>query len=101
MINQEKILRIPETLERLGTSKTNLYDKVNEGLFTSPVKILGKRAVGFAESEVDAILTFVIAGKSDDELRGLVRLLNEERQRKAEKLIKDLTNKTNNDGVKT
>jgi prophage regulatory protein len=52
----ERILRLPEVISRTGLSKSTLYDLLETGRsdFPKPIKILGARAVGFVESEVEA-----------------------------------------------
>ena len=49
----DRLLRLPEVLQLTGLSRSTLYRKVKEGDFPCPVK-LGKRAVGWRESEVIA-----------------------------------------------
>ena len=39
--------------EKAGLSKTALYQKISEGTFPKPVR-LGRKAVGWIESELDA-----------------------------------------------
>jgi prophage regulatory protein len=76
-----RLLRISATLERTGDTRTPLYDRISKGLFTRPVKCSGRRAAGWPEHEVQAIMTARVAGASDDEVRKLVERLHEERQR--------------------
>lgn len=68
------ILRLPSVLNKRGRSRSAHYLDIHEGLFTPPVPI-GSRAVGWPENEVDAINAARIAGKSDCEIRELVRRL--------------------------
>ena len=68
------ILRLPTVIRRRGRSRSAHYLDIQEGLFPHPVSI-GARAVGWPEYEVDAINAARIAGKSDDEIRGLVKEL--------------------------
>lgn len=74
-----RILRKPEVLKRTGISMSSLYNKVTDGTFPPPIP-LGERAVGFVSSEVDAFIDYMIAGKSQDDLRELVKNLVEQRQ---------------------
>ena len=46
------ILRLPAVKARTGLSRSTIYQRVAEGSFPKPVN-LGKRAVGWLESEVD------------------------------------------------
>ena len=46
------ILRLNEVKRRTGLSRSSIYAKIAEGDFPSQVS-LGKRAIGFVESEID------------------------------------------------
>ena len=48
----EKILRLPNVLDRTGLSRSTVYLRVTEGRFPRPVS-LGGRAVGWIETEVE------------------------------------------------
>jgi len=48
----EKILRLPNVLDRTGLSRSTVYLRVTEGRFPKPVS-LGARAVGWIETEVE------------------------------------------------
>jgi prophage regulatory protein len=76
----DPILRRPAVQEITGWCKSGLYKAAADRIFTSPVKI-GPRASGWPESEVAAIQAARIAGKSQGEIKELVRQL--ESQRKA------------------
>jgi prophage regulatory protein len=65
------ILRLPAVKARFGRSRSSTYADIKSGLFVSPI-LIGARAVGFPENEVNAIIAARIAGKSDDEIRQLV-----------------------------
>ena len=74
-----KILRLHDVLNKRGSSRSSHYLDIQQGLFTKPVS-LGRRAVGWPESEVDTINAARIAGLSDDEISELVKTLEAERQ---------------------
>jgi prophage regulatory protein len=74
-----RILRVPATCECTGNQRSTLYDKIKRGLFVPPVKI-GARSSGFPQHEVNAINAARISGKSDDQIRKLVRELVEARK---------------------
>lgn len=74
-----KILRKPEVLDRTGWSNPTLYNKINDGLFP-PGFSIGKRAVGWLDTEVDKYILAMVAGESADELRVLVKKLLLERK---------------------
>jgi prophage regulatory protein len=75
------IQRLPSVLYERGRSRSSHYHDIQQGLFTRPVQI-GLRAVGWPSTEVEALKTARIAGKSDKEIRALVVKL--EAARKAE-----------------
>ncbi len=70
----EPILRRPRVEEAIGLSRSSIYLRVSQGLFTRPVKI-SLRAVGWPASEVAALNAARIAGKSDHDIRALVTQL--------------------------
>lgn len=49
--NNDRLLRMPEVLERVAFSRSSLYRAFESGRFPSPVK-LGQRSVAWRESEV-------------------------------------------------
>lgn len=68
------IYRVPDTLKARGIGRTQHYADIAEGLFTKPVKI-GRRMSGWPDTEVAALNQARIAGKSNAEIRALVRKL--------------------------
>ena len=76
------ILRIPAVKSYSGLSRSTIYLRIAQGLWTKPVS-LGARAVGWPSDEVEAINAARIAGKTDEEVRALVAKL--EAARKAAK----------------
>ena len=78
MANIEPILRRPRVEEAVWLSRSTIYLRVTQGLFTQPVSI-GLRAVGWPAGEVAAINAARIAGQSDDEIRQLVKQLHNAR----------------------
>ncbi len=74
------ILRLPAVLRERGRSRSAHYLDIRAGLFTRPIAI-GLRSVGWPASEVAALNAARIAGKSDDEIRELVRALEAQRKR--------------------
>ena len=77
-----RIMRKPETIKKLGLSKSTLHTRINDGLLPPPVS-LGARAVGFIEHEIESVLAAIVAEKSNDEIRLLVCYLIEQRQQAA------------------
>lgn len=73
------IMRIPKVKSVSGLSRSTIYLRIAQGLWTKPVS-LGPRAVGWPSEEVEAINAARIAGKSDEEVRRLVTRLEEARK---------------------
>ena len=70
----EPIFRRPRVEDTSGYSRSTLYLRISQGLWTRPGS-LGPRAVGWPAGEVAAINAARIAGKSDDNIRALVTQL--------------------------
>ena len=73
------ILRIPDVKSKSGLSRSTIYLRIAQGLWTKPVS-LGGRAVGWPSDEVAAINAARIAGKTDEEVRALVAKLEVSRK---------------------
>lgn len=67
----QQIQRLPAVKFQSGLSRSTLYLRIAQGLWTKPIS-LGARAVGWPSSEVEAINAARIAGKTDDEIHALV-----------------------------
>ena len=81
MINQHpQLIRKPEVLAQTGLSKSTLYNRINDGLFPSPIS-LGLRAVAFVASEVDTVIQAMIAEKPPAEIKILVSNLIQQRRK--------------------
>jgi prophage regulatory protein len=74
-----KIVRRPEVLELLKISRSNLYKKIQQGLWPKPIS-LGARAVGFLTTENEQMLAAIIAGESPEEIKQLVKALEKSRK---------------------
>ena len=73
------ILRLPSVKAEMGhRSDASIYNAIRAGLFPLGVQI-GQRAKGWPDYEVRAINTARIAGKTDDEIRALVKFLHSKR----------------------
>jgi len=73
------ILRLPEVKRVLGhRADASVYKAISTGLFTKGVAI-GQRARGWPDYEAQSIAAARIAGKSDDEIRELVKVLHTKR----------------------
>ena len=73
------ILRIPAVKSESGLSRSTIYLRISEKLWTKPVA-LGPRAVGGPSDEIEALNAARIAGKTDDEIRALVAKLEAARK---------------------
>lgn len=58
------MLRLPAVKARTGLSRTTIYRRIAEGTFPRPV-VLGARAVGWVEFEIEAWLEARIANRCD------------------------------------
>lgn len=67
------ILRLRQTVDKTGGSRSKTYQYISQGLFPPPIKI--GSSSGWPDYEVDAINRARIAGKNDDEIRQLVAQL--------------------------
>ena len=73
------ILRMSEVKAETGhRSHASIYNAIKEGLFTAGVAI-GQRSKGWPDQEVSAINAARIAGKSEAEIRELVKRLHAKR----------------------
>jgi prophage regulatory protein len=73
------ILRIPAVKLESGLSRSTIYLRISQGLWTKPVS-LGARAVGWPSDEVENLIAARIAGNTDDEIRVLVKELEAARK---------------------
>ena len=73
------ILRLPAVKSESGYSRSTIYLRIAQGLWTRQVS-LGPRCVGWPAHEVAALNAARIAGKSDDEIRALVLKLQSARK---------------------
>lgn len=67
-----KFKRKPDCLSQFGVKNSTWHEWIKQGVMV-PGVALGARARGYLESELDAIAAARIAGKSEDEIRALVR----------------------------
>ena len=64
-----KILRRPAVEDRVGLSRSSIYQKMQQGEFPNSIP-LGARSVGWLESEVEAWLAARIAHRDSLEAGG-------------------------------
>ena len=65
------LLRLPAVKAQSGYSRSTIYLRMTQGLWTKPVS-LGARAVAWPAGDVAALYAARIAGKTDDQIRTLV-----------------------------
>ena len=75
----DTIQRLRAILASTGLSRSTIYLRIAQGVFTKPVS-LGGRAVGWPASEVATLNAARIAGKSDADVRNLVAKLEAARK---------------------
>lgn len=75
----QTLLRLPAVKAESGASRSTIYLRIQQGLWTKPVK-LGPRSVAWPASEVAALNAARIAGMADTEIRALVTKLEESRK---------------------
>jgi len=73
------LLRLPAVIEHLGESRSTIYSNIQEGRFVKPISLSGGYAKAWPADEVAAIINARIAGRSDDEIEALVRVLHQAR----------------------
>ena len=65
------LLRLPAVKAQSGYSRSTIYLRISQGLWTKPVS-LGARAVAWPAGDVAALNAARIAGRTDDQIRTLV-----------------------------
>ena len=73
------ILRFPTVVLQSGYSRSTIYLRISQGLWTKQIS-LGPRAIGWPANEIAELNLARISGKSDDEIRELVKSLHSKRQ---------------------
>jgi len=73
------ILRLPTVKAESGLSRSTIYSRIAQGLFTKQVS-LGPRCVGWPQTEISALNAARIAGNTDAEIRTLVIKLERDRK---------------------
>ncbi len=82
-----KILQLAEVMKHTGTSRAHIYKLISRGLWTRSVNLSWNRRggrAGWPEHEVEALVKFVIANKSQEEIRALVVKLEAARKTAAD-----------------
>ena len=58
----ERLLRLPQVLDRVGYKRSRFLDLVRQGVFPKPIK-LGARAVAWPESTIDELVERLASGR--------------------------------------
>lgn len=53
IIKKERLIRLPEVMDRTGYRHASIYNLVRERKFPAPIKLAGGRATAWLESEID------------------------------------------------
>jgi len=75
---QIRFLRLPQVIERAASSRSVVYAQVKAGLLPPPIR-LAPQTSAWPEHELNEVLKARFTGKSDDEIRALVKRLIETR----------------------
>ena len=75
---KHRILRMRAAKTQSGYSRSTIYVRIAQGLWTKPVS-LGPRAVGWPASDIEALNAARISGKTDAQIRELVQALHAKR----------------------
>ena len=74
MLEMTRLLRIPEVENVLGLKKSAIYNMVNEGLLTKPIK-MGRKVSLWPDYEVQAIVEAIIENREEKEMKSIVEEL--------------------------
>lgn len=74
-----KFLRVGSVCGMIDEPQQSFLYKVRKGLFTKQVK-LGARSAAWPAHEIESVLRARMAGKTDDQIRQLVKALEEQRK---------------------
>lgn len=78
-MNDFTLMRLPAVMAERGRGRASTYADIKAGLLTEPVKC-GPGAVAWPAGEIRRLNQARIAGKTEDEIRELVRQLHAERR---------------------
>lgn len=66
-----RLIRLPSLVQRLGCSRSTVYQMVADGLLPKQVKI-SRRCVAWPADEIEAVMTARLAGTDDAKVKALV-----------------------------
>jgi len=77
--NNTKFIRLITAMELSGLKRATLYNHISKEIFPSQIKI-SERGVAWVESEIIEVNQARIAGKSDSEIKELIKQQEVQRQ---------------------
>jgi prophage regulatory protein len=77
------LLRLKKVLAHTGDSRSTHYLRIQQGLMPKHVSLGGGYAVAWPADEIAAIINARIAGQSDEQIKALVKMLEQARQANA------------------
>ena len=72
--------KLTDVLEYRHRSRSSHFRDIKNGLCTTPINV-GPNAVAWLTTELETLRAAVIAGKSEDEIKQIVRELQDRRQK--------------------
>jgi prophage regulatory protein len=73
-------LRLPGLIQKIGISRSGIYQHVEEGLLPPQIKI-GERSVVWLNDEIEQVLSARIRGQSTQEIKKLVSKMVSDRSK--------------------
>ena len=61
----KRIIKLPEVMEKTCLSRSSIFAFVKEGTFPKPVKLGGKRAIGWKEEVIDNWIDLITSESSE------------------------------------
>ena len=68
---ENPMLRLPSVIACAGISRSTIYSRISQGLWTKPVRI-GERSVGWPANEISVLNAARVSCKNNEEIRNLV-----------------------------
>jgi prophage regulatory protein len=73
-------LRLPSLIQKIGISRSGIYQHVEEGLLPPQIKI-GERSVIWLNDEIEQVLSARIKGRTSAEIKKLVSKIVSDRSK--------------------
>jgi len=78
-VKTRQLLRMPDVVKTIGRPKPSIYLMISRGLFPKPVH-LSARVSAWPSDEVDAVVAAFVAGRSEEQIKELVKTLEQTRK---------------------